>query len=47
MIVPRAEVKDARTTAGGMPVVGVRTLADALRVLRRHGGAPLPAVPAA
>jgi Lon-like protease len=47
MIVPRAEVKDARTTAGDMSVVGVRTLADALKVLRRHGGAPLPAVPAA
>ena len=47
MIVPQAEVKGARSTAGDMKVVGVRILDDALKVLRRHGGAPLPAVPAA
>ena len=42
MIVPRSEVHDARSRAGSMPVVGVRTLDDALRVLRAHGGAALP-----
>ncbi|MBK5289815.1 MAG: hypothetical protein JJE46_15240, partial [Acidimicrobiia bacterium] len=44
MIVPVEEVRDARSKAGDMKVVGVRTLDDALRVLRRNGGAPLPAV---
>lgn len=42
MIVPMSEVKDARGKAGSMPVVGVRTLNDALRVLRAHGGAAVP-----
>jgi PDZ domain-containing protein len=46
MIVPRAEVRDARSRAGSMPVVGVSTLDDALRVLRAHGGAAVPARPA-
>jgi PDZ domain-containing protein len=43
-IVPIAEVAEARTRAGSMPVVGVRTLDDALRALRAAGGDPLPAV---
>lgn len=43
MIVPASEVKDARSKAGSMPVVGVKTLNDALRVLRAHGGAAIPA----
>ena len=42
MIVPVPEVKDARSKAGSMKVVGVRTLDEALAVLRRNGGAPLP-----
>ncbi len=42
MIVPLPEVKDARSKAGSMKVVGVRTLDEALAVLRRNGGAPLP-----
>jgi PDZ domain-containing protein len=49
MLVPRPEVDLARERAGDMPVAGVRTLDDALRALRRHGGDPLqtPALPAA
>jgi PDZ domain-containing protein len=43
MIVPRAEVHDARTKAGDMKVVGVRTLDQALAALRANGGAPIPA----
>jgi PDZ domain-containing protein len=43
-IVPIQEVAAARTRAGSMPVVGVRTLADALRALRAIGGDPLPVV---
>ena len=43
MIVPVPEVRDARSKAGKMRVVGVRTLDEALKVLRRNGGAPLPA----
>jgi PDZ domain-containing protein len=46
-IVPMAEVADARKRAGSMPVVGVRTLDDALKALRAAGGDPLPAVKAA
>lgn len=42
MIVPASEVREARTKAGSMPVVGVRTLDEALRVLRAHGGAAIP-----
>ena len=44
-IVPADEVKDARARAGSMPVVGVKTLADALTALRRAGGDPLPPMP--
>jgi PDZ domain-containing protein len=40
MITPTAEVKEARTKAGSMKVVGVKNLDDALAVLRRNGGAP-------
>ncbi len=43
MLVPVPEVPDARSKAGDMKVVGVRTLDEALAVLRRNGGAPLPA----
>jgi Lon-like protease len=43
-IVPMAEVGEARTRAGSMPVVGVRTLDDALRALDAAGGDPLPRV---
>jgi Lon-like protease len=42
-LVPMAEVAEARSRAGSMPVVGVRTLTDALRALREAGGDPLPA----
>ena len=42
MIVPVPEVKDARSKAGSMKVVGVRTLDEALAVLRRNGGVALP-----
>jgi PDZ domain-containing protein len=42
-IVPFDEVADARSRAGSMPVVGVKTLADALTALRKAGGDPLPA----
>jgi PDZ domain-containing protein len=42
MIVPRAEVKQARERAGdGLTVVGVDTIDQALRALREHGGAPV------
>ena len=43
-IVPIAEVADARKRAGSMPVVGVRSLDDALKALRAAGGDPLPAL---
>lgn len=43
MIVPVPELREARSKAGGMKVVGVRTLDEALRVLRANGGAALPA----
>jgi PDZ domain-containing protein len=49
-IVPGDELRDAREHAGGMKVVGVATLDEALRALRRDGGevdvppaAPAPA----
>jgi PDZ domain-containing protein len=42
-IVPMGDVAEAKTRAGSMPVVGVRTLADALRALRAAGGDALPA----
>ncbi len=41
MIVPKGEVKDARSNAGGLKVVGVDTVDDALRALERAGGAPI------
>lgn len=41
-LVPINEVVEARSRAGSMPVVGVRTLADALKALREAGGDPLP-----
>ena len=42
MIVPRDEVRDARTKAGDMKVVGVTTLDQALTALRAAGGAAIP-----
>lgn len=44
MLVPRSEVRLTRPAAGDMEVVGVRTLDDALRALRSHGGAPVRTV---
>lgn len=38
MLVPHGEEKLAREGAGGMKVVGVKTLDDALRALRANGG---------
>lgn len=38
MIVPAGEEKEARSGAGSMKVVGVKTLDDAIRVLRENGG---------
>jgi PDZ domain-containing protein len=46
-LVPFGEVAEARRRAGSMPVVGVRTLDDALRALRAAGGDALPPVRAA
>lgn len=43
-IVPMGEVAEARSRAGSLPVVGVRTLGDALKALRAAGGAALPPV---
>ena len=42
MIVPKAEVADARREAGDVRVVGVATLEDALAALRHAGGAEVP-----
>jgi PDZ domain-containing secreted protein len=42
-IVPKLDVAAAKTRAGSMPVVGVDNLDDALRALRKIGGAALPA----
>jgi Lon-like protease len=44
-ITPIDEVADARARAGSMPVVGVKTLADAIAALRKAGGDPLPPPP--
>jgi PDZ domain-containing protein len=41
-LVPVDEVGQARSVAGSMKVVGVRTLDEALRALRDVGGEPLP-----
>ena len=43
MIVPRVEVRDARSKAGDMKVIGVTTLDQALAALRSNGGAAIPA----
>ena len=43
MIVPRAEVRDARTKSGDMKIVGVTTLDQALGALRANGGVPIAA----
>jgi PDZ domain-containing protein len=50
-LVPTEEVRDARSRAGSMKVVGIRTLDDALDQLHRFGGAdtglpPAPPSPA-
>lgn len=42
MIVPKSEVKDARSGADGMRVVGVDTIDQALDALRAAGGAAVP-----
>jgi predicted S18 family serine protease len=39
-LVPMPELKDARSRAGGMKVVGIRTLDDALTELSKAGGEP-------
>ena len=44
MMVPKSEVRDARKGAGGMKVVGVATLDDALAALEHAGGASVPHV---
>jgi Lon-like protease len=41
-IVPFSEVDDAKPYAGKMPVVGVRNIDEALAVLKKFGGEPLP-----
>jgi PDZ domain-containing protein len=45
MIVPADEAKAAREHAGGMRIVAVKTIGDALRALRRAGGDPIPPEP--
>jgi PDZ domain-containing protein len=42
MLVPKSEVKDAKAGAGGVRVVGVDTLDDALRALEEGGGSRVP-----
>ena len=42
MLVPKSEVKDARAGAGGVRVVGVDTIDDALRALEQAGGSRVP-----
>jgi hypothetical protein len=42
MLVPKAEVADARKGADGMKVVGVATVDDALAALEGAGGSPVP-----
>jgi PDZ domain-containing protein len=41
LLVPAGEVAEARARAGGVRVVGVRTLDDALDVLTRRSGVPV------
>jgi PDZ domain-containing protein len=43
-IVPFSEVAEARSRSGSLPVVGVKTLDDALKALRAAGGDALPPV---
>ncbi len=47
MLVPVPEVKEARSRAGSMKVIGVRTLDEALAAIARSGGQSLPARAAA
>ena len=47
MLVPVREVREARSRAGSMKVIGVRTLDEALAALARNGGSPIPARAAA
>jgi PDZ domain-containing protein len=42
MIVPKSELQDARKGAGGLEVVGVDTIDQALATLEKSGGAPVP-----
>jgi Lon-like protease len=42
MIVPKAELKDARKGAGNIRVVGVDTIDEALAALEKAGGSPVP-----
>jgi PDZ domain-containing protein len=44
-IVPAAEAAEARDHAGGMKVMGVKDLNEALAALERNGGDPLTAAP--
>lgn len=46
MLVPTAEIKEARSRAGDMKVVGVATLDDALSALQAAGGDPIAAAAA-
>jgi PDZ domain-containing protein len=47
MLVPVPEVREARSRAGSMKVIGVRTLDEALAALAHNGGSPVPARAAA
>ena len=47
MLVPAPEVREARTRAGSMKVIGVSTLDEALAALARNGGQAIPARDAA
>ncbi len=42
MIVPNGDLKEAKQGAGSMKVYGVDTLEDALTILKKNGGDPLP-----
>jgi PDZ domain-containing protein len=46
MIVPKAELKDARRGSGNLKVVGVDTVDEALAALQTAGGAAVPPVSA-
>lgn len=47
MLVPVPELREARSRAGSMKVIGVRTLDEALAALARNGGSPIAARAAA